>query len=57
MSEIHPTDIKNLSIVRESIFNFIREASTLDNENISVLDIAPRIYKGDRNFLLNQKYQ
>jgi 2-polyprenyl-3-methyl-5-hydroxy-6-metoxy-1,4-benzoquinol methylase len=50
MKEVSQLDINNLEIIRESVDDFIKDASKYDAVNVNVLDIAPQIHKGAKAF-------
>ncbi len=50
MKTISETDIRNLSIVRNSVTDFIYNASQLDEVGLKVLDIAPQDHNGAAQF-------
>jgi ubiquinone/menaquinone biosynthesis C-methylase UbiE len=51
-NEISLKDIKNLKLIRESVKKIIEEASKQDRENLKVLDIAPQVHNGAKEFFL-----
>lgn len=50
MGNVSQLDLKNLEIIRNSVDEFLKEASEYDAENIQILDIAPQIHKGAKSF-------
>lgn len=50
MSTISKIDLHNLEIIRKSVSDFIKDASTKDIEGLKVLDIAPQDHNGAKEF-------
>jgi len=50
MRKISKIDISNLSIIRNSVASFIKQASLFDAYGLKVLDIAPQVHNGAKEF-------
>ena len=48
-------DMVHLEIIRDSVKNFIKDASIFDNGNLKILDIAPQDHNGAKEFFTQAK--
>lgn len=56
MSKIDKTDEKNLKIIRDGVTSLIKESAKLyDCKNYLVLDIAPEIWNGAKEFFIHSE--
>ena len=50
MTKVSDFDINAISIIRESVNKLIKEASKYDKIGLNILDIAPQIHKGAKEY-------